>query len=80
MNNLETLETSGKQDTEVRQRKHNRQSRDTGNIRNTRNRHKTNKASQTPPKSGGLQSTDTGTIGHKTQKVEKQNKKHNTEN
>jgi hypothetical protein len=31
-------------------------------------------ASQTPPKSGGLQSTDTGNIGHKTQKVEKQNK------
>jgi hypothetical protein len=45
--NLETLETSGKKDTEVRQRKHNRQSRDTGNIRNTRHRSKTNKAQLT---------------------------------
>jgi hypothetical protein len=47
LNNLETLDTSGTQDTEVRQTKHNIQYRDSGNIRNTRHRSKTNKAQQT---------------------------------
>jgi hypothetical protein len=36
LDNLETLDTSGTQDTEVRQTKRNIQSRDSGNIRNTR--------------------------------------------
>ena len=35
------METSGTQDTEVRQTKNNRQSRDSGNIRNTIHRGKT---------------------------------------
>jgi hypothetical protein len=47
LDNLETLETSGTQDTDVRQTKHNIQSRDTGNIRNTRHREKTKKAQPT---------------------------------
>jgi hypothetical protein len=40
LDNLETLDTSGTKDTEVRQTKHNIQSRDTGHIRNTRHRSK----------------------------------------
>jgi hypothetical protein len=60
---LDTLETSGTQDREVRQTKHNGQSRDTGNIRNTG----TQDTEVRQTKNNG-QSRDTGNIrntGHR---------------
>jgi hypothetical protein len=81
------VETSGTQDTEVRQTKNNRQSRDSGNIRNTIHRGKTKSTTdnlETLETSGTQdtegrqnigQSRDTGNIrntGHRCMKIKAQ--------